>query len=171
MENNQTPKTTIGGQWVCPHCGRANRYAECKCGCVYNGNFPDEPKTQDPTPGTQETKESLIRQGWNALTECSRDPAFVGILKEMFEMKERKSKDYAPGDDPYANFKMCERLGIAPWLYVYVRRQDKIARQETYIKNQSLTNESFEDALIDDMVYCALELILWRESQKEKKDV
>ena len=107
-----------------------------------------------------------MENAWTTLKQASRDPDFVAILGEIFDIKERKSADYAPGDDPYANFKMSESIGIPAWLGAAVRRMDKWARQKAYITKGSLTNESFEDALLDDIVYCIIELKLWREANK-----
>lgn len=88
---------------------------------------------------------------------------FDAILSEAAELHRRKSKDYGTGDDPYANLRGSEEFGMAAWLGTCMRANDKIRRIKSFAQNGRLENESIEDALIDNVVYFAAALLLYRE--------
>lgn len=90
-------------------------------------------------------------------------------LDSVLEIIKRKNADYTAGsNDPFANFSMCEVLGLADKeIGVLVRMVDKIQRVKSFIKNGELQvkNESVQDALRDIIGY-SLVLLGMTESEK-----
>ena len=95
-------------------------------------------------------------------------PDFYQILEELADLHARKNQDYS-GDDPLANFKLCETAGIPAWKGVVVRLTDKMSRILTFAKKGTLEvkDEAITDTLQDMAVYAILALILYREGKKE----
>jgi len=102
--------------------------------------------------------------GWKAIKSHCIDPKFTDLLMEIFNLHEKKGRDYGTEGDPLANVRASAKLGVEPWRGVAIRRADKWQRQARYLKTGTLANESFEDSLLDDVVYALIELILWRET-------
>lgn len=98
------------------------------------------------------------------LTTLHGHPRFYELLQEMAELHSRKNHDYS-GDDPLANLRGCEEIGIPAWKGVLVRLQDKWGRLKTFAKKGRLevTNESAKDTLMDNAVYSLLCIILLDE--------
>lgn len=93
-----------------------------------------------------------------------KNPAFEAELKKMLDIHDRKNSNYAHGDDPYANFRGCERFGIEAWRGILVRMSDKWERI------QNLTNgvpdavgESIQDTLMDLANYAILAKLMYEE--------
>ncbi len=102
-----------------------------------------------------------------------RNPKFKAVLDEMLALHDKKNADYAPGDDPLANFKESLRLGILPFKGCVVRMSDKWMRVCTFVKsgNYAVKKESFRDTLIDMANYSVLGILLWEdELKKENKN-
>ncbi len=91
------------------------------------------------------------------------------IIKAM-KIHTAKNTDYSggggPGDDPLANFKGSEELGIDPGLGIILRMQDKFMRVKAFAKTGKLAvaDEGVEDAMTDIANYALLYLALMGES-------
>lgn len=85
---------------------------------------------------------------------------------------ERKNNDYSGGksasDDPFANFKMSQVVGIHPVTGLLLRVMDKIQRIRTFTLDDELavSDESVEDACDDIVNYAILCKGLLRESRQ-----
>ncbi len=90
------------------------------------------------------------------------DPRFYALLDELAALHSRKSHDYAPKDQPFANFTRARMLGVEPWRGVLVRMGDKFSRLEQLASGKDALNESMRDSLVDLAVY-ALICVLLRE--------
>ncbi len=77
-----------------------------------------------------------------------------------------KSGDYAQADDPYANFKGSEFLGIDLKRGILVRVMDKISRLNNLIDKEAQVEESVEDTCLDLMNYINIVLMRFREERK-----
>lgn len=78
---------------------------------------------------------------------------------EMIAITKMKNSDYANSEDPFANFRMCERMLVASTMQGFLTRMlDKIARINTFAQRGTLEvkTESVHDALMDLANYCAL---------------
>jgi hypothetical protein len=85
----------------------------------------------------------------------------------MLALIKRKNADYCGTiDDPFANFRRAEQVGVDPLQGLAVRFLDKVARIESFFQSGKLENESFEDAWLDIIGYSCLALGML----KEKKD-
>jgi hypothetical protein len=91
------------------------------------------------------------------------DPAFKDLLTEIEALHNRKSQDYANGEDPYINFKLsAEQVGITPGQSVEVLIATKQARlKELLGKGKDAQNESVRDTLVDRIVYSMIAIILY----------
>ena len=93
--------------------------------------------------------------------------------KQMIEVTKRKNADYSGAsekDDPFANFRIVEMVGICSVETGFLTRiSDKLARIATFAKKKQLLvkDESVEDTLIDMANYC----ILMAGYLKEQKDL
>lgn len=96
----------------------------------------------------------------------------TSVLKAM-EIHTAKNTDYSggggPDDDPLANFKGSEELGIDPGLGIILRMQDKFQRVKAFTKTGKLAvaDESVEDAMLDIANYAFLYLAFgseWRRN-------
>lgn len=86
---------------------------------------------------------------------------FIQSIKNTFargvELIERKNHDYAGVDDPFANFKYAEILGIPVEMAILVRVTDKIARIRNLLgKKSQVKDEAIEDTLLDAINYLAI---------------
>ena len=92
-------------------------------------------------------------------------PRFYELIDEMKQLHSDKNHDYA-GDDPLSNLKACERVGIRPSVGCWIRIQDKISRNETFLnKGEFKVNESRKDTLLDMATYCLLNIVLLEEEE------
>lgn len=70
-----------------------------------------------------------------------------------------KNRDYrGAGDDPFANFRGSEFLGVDPILGILMRCMDKFQRIRSFATTGTLAvkSESFEDAVVDVINYMVL---------------
>lgn len=78
----------------------------------------------------------------------------------MQEITKAKNADYTGNsEDPFENFTLCERMGIATTEQGFLTRMtDKISRVNTFAQNNELLvkDESVEDTLFDLANYCLL---------------
>jgi hypothetical protein len=92
------------------------------------------------------------------------DPRFLRILDEMRELHVLKAQDYGEDEDPLANLRASEDLGIPAWIGTMVRAKDKVKRIEAFVKNGKLANEGVIDSLNDLACYAILARILYEET-------
>lgn len=82
----------------------------------------------------------------------------------------RKNADYAGDDDPFANFRLVEKLGICSVeTGILVRMTDKMARITNLLKEgkvNQVKDESVDDTLIDLANYAVI-LAAYRESRRQ----
>ena len=101
------------------------------------------------------------------------NPDFEKILEEAKELHNRKNDDYAKTNDPYANFRECERFGIPAWKGVLVRISDKWTRICNLVKKmdegKEASNEPLEDSFRDLCVYFPIILDLYRKWLVDKE--
>lgn len=95
---------------------------------------------------------------------------FREALDEMWELHQKKNKDYGAQEDPYRNVRSGADWGVDPWVSALIRGGDKIKRLQKYAQTGELSNEGAEDSLIDLAVYAVIALVLWREQHKEKRE-
>lgn len=97
--------------------------------------------------------------------------AFCDLLEQMREIHEKKEHDYA-GGVPFANFKVCEAMGIKAWIGALVRMSDKMSRLMSFAKQGELKvkDESVEDTLLDMANYALLTLLLYREAKDADRE-
>lgn len=82
------------------------------------------------------------------------------------EISRAKNSDYAQGDDPFANFRACESLGIDAATGIMVRMSDKFSRVANLLKREAqVQDESIEDTLRDVANYAIILLLLIRETR------
>jgi len=98
------------------------------------------------------------------MTERLGDPRFYALLDEISALHSRKSHDYAPHDDPLANFHRSERFGIPAWKGTLVRMGDKWSRLEQLASGKDPKNESLRDTLIDLAVYALIDVLLLEDA-------
>lgn len=93
-----------------------------------------------------------------------KNPKFYALLDKIKALHDKKNNDYATGQDPFSNFRECEKLGIPAWKGCLVRMGDKWARINNLVGKQA-NNEPIEDSLLDLAVYSTICLLL-REEKK-----
>src|SRR6056300_296438 len=98
---------------------------------------------------------------------------FYDLLQEMRTLHDKKRHDYAQEADPFANFRLSELGGIDAWKGIAVRLGDKYSRLMSFIQKGELkfNDESIKDTLMDNAVYYLIALILYEESQENKKQM
>ena len=98
--------------------------------------------------------------------EVTGDPRFHELLKELGRLHDKKQEDYGTDNDAFANVRGVQELGIKPYVGALVRMSDKWKRIQKFARFGSLSNESFEDSLMDMAVYSLICLVLYREEQR-----
>ena len=92
---------------------------------------------------------------------------FHALLDTLRQTHMDKSAGYAGVDnpDPFANFRVSERLGIPAFLGALIRKMDKVERIVNILQNPSneRIGESCLDTLIDDSSYALIVRILFEE--------
>ena len=74
------------------------------------------------------------------------------LYKNNVDISRRKNADYASDNDPFANFRACETLGIKAEIGILVRMTDKLSRVSNIIAKDGDTqvkDESILDTLSD----------------------
>jgi len=95
-----------------------------------------------------------------------RNPKFHKLLKQIGELHDKKNSDYAVDQDPFSNFRECEKFGIPAWKGVMVRMSDKFCRLCNLV-DKPAKNESFEDNALDLAVYSMILKLLREENEKD----
>ena len=86
----------------------------------------------------------------------------------------KKNRDYAGGtDDPFANFRACETLGVPCEIGILMRCMDKFQRIRAFVDTGTLdvANESAKDAVMDTLNYMTLLYGVMEERENEKSTV
>lgn len=93
------------------------------------------------------------------------------FCESMVEVTRKKNEDYTGAtDDPFANFKIVEHVGICSAEVGFLTRMtDKLSRISSFVQKGELLvkDESVQDTLHDLANYCAL-MSGYIESKKEK---
>lgn len=87
-------------------------------------------------------------------------------FKQCLEIAKRKNADYAGDTDPFANFRLVEKLSICSVeTGILVRLTDKYARIINLLDKQAqVKDESVEDTIRDSINYWAI-LLAYRETK------
>lgn len=91
---------------------------------------------------------------------------------EIISLTKAKNSDYTGGtDDPFANFRMAEEIGMTALHGLVLRMGDKWQRVKSYMAKGELAvkGEGIEDAFRDMIGYSVLALGLIEESKKNGK--
>ncbi len=99
------------------------------------------------------------------MPEKHGDPRFYALLDEIAALHSRKNHDYAPSEEPLANFRMAEKLGVPAWKGVLVRMSDKWSRILQLAQGKNPKNESLRDSLVDLAVYALIDVLLIEEQK------
>lgn len=95
------------------------------------------------------------------------------LCKQARDLMDKKNRDYAGNDgkEPFANFTRVEAMGICSTEQGFmVRLTDKMSRLSSIIQSgkTNVTNETFEDTLVDVVNYIVL-LSAYRQEKQLKK--
>lgn len=91
------------------------------------------------------------------------------------EQMKAKNADYSGGDDdPFANFRASEILGVHPIIGILMRSLDKFMRIKSFVRTGTLAvkNEPVDDAFGDVINYMILGLGMvmeWREKLRQQQ--
>jgi len=99
-----------------------------------------------------------------------RNPEFNSLLDKIGKMHDSKNADYANETDPFANFRMCENMGLPAWKGCMVRMGDKFQRLSEFARKGTVENEKIEDTFLDLAVYSLIGLLLYQEKHVELLD-
>ena len=97
----------------------------------------------------------------------AQNPEFEKSLDNLKKLHNKKNTDYAKENDPYANFRECEKIyipcehcgkptKIPMWAGILVRMSDKWVRLLNLTKNLKAKNENIEDTYDDLSFYSQL---------------
>ena len=91
-----------------------------------------------------------------------------GLFDQMKSLIEAKNSDYSPGDDPFANFRISEDIGIDPLKGLFLRIQDKMQRFKAWASAGKLEveGEGLEDVFMDLIGYSCLAMGMLRERKE-----
>jgi len=93
----------------------------------------------------------------------AHNPEFYLLLDKIAKMHDSKNADYANSDDPFANFRMCENMGLDAWKGCLVRMGDKFQRISEFARKGTVENEKIEDTFLDLAIYSLIGLLLYQE--------
>lgn len=78
-------------------------------------------------------------------------------FEECLDLSKRKNADYAGEDDPFANFRATEVVGVSLQRGILVRMMDKIKRASNLLdRPPQVASESLNDTLLDIINYAAI---------------
>lgn len=112
--------------------------------------------------------ESLSYQAYGYMWRVFRAHVSWGeVFAHAAELHVRKNAGYAGAGnpDPWANFRMCEELGVPAWLGCLVRMSDKFIRVENLLKDpdNERVGEGIADTLADLGAYALIAVCLIEE--------
>lgn len=95
------------------------------------------------------------------------------VCKQARDLMDKKNRDYAGNDgkEPFANFTRVESMGICSTEQGFmVRLTDKMSRLSSILQSgkTNVTNETFDDTLVDVINYIVL-LSAYRQEKQLKK--
>jgi len=95
------------------------------------------------------------------------------LCKQARDLMDKKNRDYAGNDgkEPFANFTRVEAMGICSTEQGFmVRLTDKMSRLSSILQSgkTNVTNETFDDTLVDVINYIVL-LSAYRQEKQLKK--
>jgi hypothetical protein len=114
------------------------------------GNRPGDPypPAQEVNPNSPPAKMSPEDELFAILSNL----AHIGIA-----IARNKNADYAGNGDPFANFKLCEQIGVSTLRGMLVRKLDKLARVSNLItRPPAVADEPLIATLVDDAMYSLL---------------
>ncbi len=82
----------------------------------------------------------------------------------------KKSGDYAQPDDPYANFRGAEFLGVDLKKGILIRVMDKISRLNNLLTRKAIVKESIEDTCLDLINYVNIFLMKFQSEGENYED-
>jgi len=98
----------------------------------------------------------------------------LALLEELKVTFAAKNADYGATDDPWANFREAEKLGVSPFLGCLIRMSDKWRRvQNLTLKGEearAVKSESLLDTLRDLAVYAVIAICLLEEEHAARDD-
>ena len=95
------------------------------------------------------------------------DPRYLRLLSEMAELHCKKAADYGSDQDPLANIRASEEIGIPAWKGAWLRAKDKVQRIDAFCCRGILVNDSVDDSLMDLAAYSLIALVLLQEERKK----
>lgn len=99
------------------------------------------------------------------------EPVRQGLITVALEVLMPKRHDYSGNDDPLANFRLGQIIGIAPPIGAMLRLLDKISRLSVlYDKEGMVKDESLVDTLADAINYVCIVALLISEIRPELFD-
>jgi len=92
---------------------------------------------------------------------------------ELNELIERKNSDYTAGGSVFANFELCEELGIDRLNGLAIRFLDKVQRLKSFVRNGKLevADEGVADVFRDFIGYSIIALAMLHEDKKPSEPV
>lgn len=100
------------------------------------------------------------------------DKEYNELVEKLKEIRRKKGADYGDikKDNPFANLKEVESLGISAFIGILIRLCDKFGRLKSFAKKGSLQvkDETIEDTLLDIANYSLLAILLHKEEIKNK---
>jgi hypothetical protein len=91
------------------------------------------------------------------------DPRFRAVLSEMLKLHISKSNDYRDDDDPYANYRAAEQIGVPAWQSCFARALEKVQRIANAAKGKKLNHESAENSFLDLANHVVIAYVLYSE--------
>lgn len=94
------------------------------------------------------------------------------LYKGNVDISRRKNADYAGPTDPFANFRVCEALGIPAEVGLLVRMTDKLSRIGNLIKPGAIAKVQDESVLdtLADLANYAMILRMFLENKYEEEN-
>lgn len=82
----------------------------------------------------------------------------LALTEEARRLCSRKNQDYARGSDPFANFRLCEVMGLAPTTTgILIRLSDKLRRLASLEQGEAVVrSEKVRDTVIDAINYLVI---------------
>ncbi len=95
---------------------------------------------------------------------------FLRLLDNIRDLHKRKNDGYAGKDamDPWANFRMAERMGVSAFKGCLIRMSDKFVRIMNLTRDaeNDQVGESVVDTLMDLSVYSLIAICLYNEQSQ-----
>ena len=100
-----------------------------------------------------------------------KNERFHNLLKEIGKLHDRKNQDYGAEQDPLANFKMCQNIGVSPFKGCCIRISDKYSRLCSFLRKGYLAveDEKITDTLMDMAVYSLIAILLKHEEEEKRE--